>query len=1258
LPHCGPAGNRSDCRRSRVATARSGARGRRYLARSPGSGDFDGGANWNPAALNGHSPTGTAFFGASSVTSLSFSSIGTFIGGWTFNAGASAYTFTNGQVLQFTGAGIVINGGSASITNNSVLNFLGTSTAGSASITNSFDLNFNNTSTAGSASITNDRVLTFLGTSTAGSATITSFGNTFIEGSASGGTARFILNRTGPLDISQLATGGTTAGSIEGAGSVFLGSNNLAVGGNNLSTTFSGVIQDGGLVGGAGGSLTKTGTGTLTLSGTNTYTGGTTVEAGTLAISADHNLGANTGGITFNGGTLQFGASFDLANTRAITLNAGGGTFDTNGFNTTLSQAIAGTGGALTKTGSGTLTLSGANTYTGGTTVEAGTLRAGGAGAFVGNTAYAVNGGTLDLNGFNLTMSSLSGTGGTVALGAAALAIDQATDTSYAGAVTGTGSLTKAGAGTLTLSGANTYTGATTVDAGTLQLGSGGTSGSIVGDVADRGVLAFNRADAVTFDGMISGTGAVNQLGPGTTTLSGANTYTGGTTISAGTLQLGNGGTSGSIVGDVADRGVLAFNRSDAVTFGGVISGTGAVNQTGSGTTTLTGANTYTGATNVGAGLLQAGAANTFAPSSAFAVAGGATLDLNNFNQIIGSLAGTGGVTFGSASLTAGGDNTSTIYSGIMSGTGGFTKTGSGKLILSGINTYTGATVIDGGTLSVNGDITASNGVTVNAGGTLGGNGIVGDTAINGGALAPGNSISTLTVSGSLTLTAASTYLVQMSGTSSDKTMVAGTANLGGKVTVDPLARIAATTTYTILTAGTVSETFATAGFLTANSFARNARLSYVGNTVLLTLDPGLLSPNLSGTANINQRNVAAGIDNALVGGSTMPAGFNALFALSGDGLLNALTQASGETATGTQQTTFDAMTQFMGVMTDPFVAGRGEGVSSSSGAPQFADENDNASAYADNGKPRTKSERDAYAAIYRKAPVMVDPFAQRWSVWAAGYGGSQTTAGNATMGSNSATSRIAGTAVGADYRFSPFTLAGFALAGGGTNFSVNGSGSGRSDLFQAGAFIRHTVGPAYISGALAYGWQDITTDRTVTVAGADQLRADFNANAWSGRVEGGYRFVTPWVGGVGLTPYAAGQFTTFDLPAYAEGVLSGANTFALSYAARSVTDTRSELGLRTDKSFAMQDAILTLRGRFAWAHDYNPDRSIGATFQTLPGASFVVNGAAQASDSALTTASAELKWRNGWSAAATFEGEFSEVTESYAGKGVVRYAW
>jgi uncharacterized protein with beta-barrel porin domain len=356
------------------------------------------------------------------------------------------------------------------------------------------------------------------------------------------------------------------------------------------------------------------------------------------------------------------------------------------------------------------------------------------------------------------------------------------------------------------------------------------------------------------------------------------------------------------------------------------------------------------------------------------------------------------------------------------------------------------------------------------------------------------------------------------------------------------------------------------------------------------------------------------------------------------------LSQASGELGTGSQQTTFQAMGQFMGLLTDPFT-GRTGGASSMPGATGYADD---ALGYA--------NKRDAYA-MFTKAPLakVYDP---RWSVWAAGYGGSQSTSGNTAAGSNDTSSSVYGTAVGADYLLSPNTIAGFSLAGGGTNFSVANGGSGHADLFQAGAYVRHTQGPAYVSAALAYGWQDITTNRTVTIAGIDQLRAEFNANAYSGRVEGGYRFVAPLIGGVGITPYAAGQFTTFDLPAYAESVVSGTPAFALAYAAKSVTDARSELGIRTDKSFAVSNGILTLRGRLAWAHDFDPGRSIGATFQALPGASFVVNGAAQASDSALTTASAEMKWMNGWSAAATFEGEFSDVTRSYAGKGVVRYTW
>ena len=171
--------------------------------------------------------------------------------------------------------------------------------------------------------------------------------------------------------------------------------------------------------------------------------------------------------------------------------------------------------------------------------------------------------------------------------------------------------MSQIGTGTTILTATDTYTGGTTISAGTLQLGNGGTTGSIVGNVTDNGTLAFGRSDSVTFPGVISGTGSVSQIGTGTTILTAANTYTGGTTISAGTLQLGNGGTTGSIVGNVTDNGTLAFDRSDSVTFPGVISGTGSVSQIGTGTTILTAANTYTGGTTISAGTLQLGNGGT-----------------------------------------------------------------------------------------------------------------------------------------------------------------------------------------------------------------------------------------------------------------------------------------------------------------------------------------------------------------------------------------------------------------------------------------------------------------------------------------------------------------------------------------------------------------------------------------------------------------------------------------------------------------------
>jgi uncharacterized protein with beta-barrel porin domain len=236
---------------------------------------------------------------------------------------------------------------------------------------------------------------------------------------------------------------------------------------------------------------------------------------------------------------------------------------------------------------------------------------------------------------------------------------------------------------------------------------------------------------------------------------------------------------------------------------------------------------------------------------------------------------------------------------------------------------------------------------------------------------------------------------------------------------------------------------------------------------------------------------------------------------------------------------------------------------------------------------------------MFTKAAPSAKIYEPRWSVWASGFGGSQSTDGNVALGSNNTTSSIAGTAVGADYLLSPNTLVGFALGGGGTNFSVANGGTGRSDLFQAGAYLFHTSGAAYVSAALAYGWQDVTTNRNVTAFGIDNLRGRFNANALSGRLEGGYKVATA---AMDVTPYAAGQFVTYRLPSYAEQAAFGTGTFALNYSGKDVTATRSELGVKTETSFAQADSVVTLRGRLAWAHDYNTDRNVQAAFLTLPG--------------------------------------------------------
>jgi outer membrane autotransporter protein len=737
------------------------------------------------------------------------------------------------------------------------------------------------------------------------------------------------------------------------------------------------------------------------------------------------------------------------------------------------------------------------------------------------------------------------------------------------------------------------------------------------GAVSLNGVIGFAGIGQVTVNGAGSWTTVglfVGSGGTGTLTVEG-----GGTVTSTATFI---GGAAGGIGTVTVDGATSRWTNTGTLTIGNQSGATGSLTLRNGGTAIV-------GAVQIGQFAGSTGTLNIGAASGAAAAAPGTlTAPTVTFG------AGTGQIVFNHTA-------TSHTFAPLISGAGSLLVE-AGTTSLTANNTYTGTTTVNGGTLLVNGSIAASALTTVNTGGTLGGTGTVGNTTINGGTLSPGNSVGTLTVQGNLILTAASTYLVEISAAGADRTNVTGTATLGGaRVVVVPTAGAVGNQRYTILTAaGGVSGTFAAS----ASNF--NTMLSYDANNVYLQLQAALGNTT---PLNQNQQAVAGAINTAFNGGAALPAGFGNLFGLTGAGLANSLTQLTGEAATGTQQSTFSAMDQFLNVMTDPFLGTRSNGVPRP-GATGYAD--DETLAYATKPKGRNPAEQDAYAAMVRKALPRA-AFERRWSVWGAGYGGTQSTDGNGAAGSNDVASRVYGGAAGFDYRLTPETLIGFSLGGAGTKYNLaNGLGGGSSEMFQAGIYGRHHFGPGYIAGALAYAWQDVTTDR---VALLNSYRANFDANALSGRLEAGRRY---GFGTAGLTPYAAGQFTTFFLPDYAEQVVAGTNVFALSYAEKDVTASRSELGLRADTSFAAQDAVVTLRGRAAWAHNFNTDRSISAIFQTLPASGFVVNGAAQAHDAALVSAGAEARWLNGFSVAATFEGEFSNVSESYAGKGIVRYQW
>ncbi|PUE35704.1 YDG domain-containing protein [Limnohabitans sp. Jir72] len=505
---------------------------------------------------------------------------------------------------------------------------------------------------------------------------------------------------------------GSISGTISGTGSLLKsGAGQLTLSAYNATTgnyetnTFSGgtTISQGALViGHGGGNYNKTaGTGAIVVGDLNTGNNNVSllVEKGTPGNEwgyltrditfTNNGTGTATLGTTY-GPAGETGRGWSTVNSK-ITLNRDVFINDATNDRLTLDGQITGTGN-ITLTGTritmGAVSGTGisANDFVGNVTISSGTVLQASAKYNLPTTTNVINNGTLRmLDGNHQSIDGLSGSGKveTASTSGGLLTTfsvgNNSSSATYTGTIVGTSSplnLVKNGTGTQVLAGNNTYAGTTTINAGTLQIGNGGTAGTIgTGAITDNGALIFNRSDnALVVSAKISGTGTVTQAGTGMTTLTANNDWSGSTTISAGTLQIGNGGTTGTLGTSttVTDNGTLAFNRSDNITADQKITGTGGLTKAGTGTLTLmdsaslNGANNYSGVTTISAGTLQVGDGGTSGHLGTGNIVDNGNLVIKHSDAV--------------------------TISQIISGSGKLTQSGTGVTTLTGVNTYTGGT--------------------------------------------------------------------------------------------------------------------------------------------------------------------------------------------------------------------------------------------------------------------------------------------------------------------------------------------------------------------------------------------------------------------------------------------------------------------------------------------------------------------------------------------------------------------------------------
>ena len=753
------------------------------------------------------------------------------------------------------------------------------------------------------------------------------------------GSASSIIAGIGDITISN-------AGTISGA------TFGLTLGGGHNGTLTS-------ILGITNGTLTKQDAGTWTLSGANTFTGGVNLNAGQININNTSALGTGTFAIA-NGTTIDntSGGSITNSNNNAQTwngdftftgsnaLNLGTGTVSISSTRIvtvststlTVGGVISGSGG-LTKSGNGMMalgTISSGSYWTGTTTVNAGTLQLGNPGGdhYV-STSWVINSGgtilytannvisnsaiiTINSGGFFNMNSSyydavgyLAGGGNLTNLNSLQLDLPATgSGSDFSGVISGSGNINirgQVGSGTQIFSGLNTYTGITCILNGTLSI-------NTIGNV-NGGASAIGNPSSST-----NGT-----IGIGSTTTTGTLVYTGTAQTTDRVINLV--GTTGGAVIDQSGTGLLKFSSAytatgsgaKILTLQGSTAGTGEIAgaivdgasstatsllKSGTGTWTLSGTNTYTGSTTINGGILAAGSTSAFGSNSAVTLANIASTSLNTtgYNNSIGSLTGggsTGGnITLGAATLTIGNNNSSPVaYAGVISGTGAIIKTGTGTLILSGSNSYSGLTTINAGMLQLGANGGAINtplgttgaGTTVTSGAvfdlagytlgtaeplSLNGTGITnggaiinsGSSASYSGAITLGsdaivNASNQITLSGTLS---PNTYSLTKAGINSlvfssntisvkDLTISAGTL-VGGSSTINLSGNFSNSGTFTCGTSsvnflGTSAQNIATATFnnvtLNNSTSPATSAAALTGNITVngsLTLSSGILT--------------------------------------------------------------------------------------------------------------------------------------------------------------------------------------------------------------------------------------------------------------------------------------------------------------------------------------------------------------------------------------------------------------------------------